>query len=177
MWIINKTRTPDFTRRKLHERVKLFSMQRKIGDFQKDFYIKQIEKIAYYHSHYKILGINHVAEIRHKSCESTPGDISTRSDYAEQFSFDPECQIQNEWFDNNRTLSMEGCCLGYFIKTVNVSIFYENDGGYVHQTNDKVREFHLYLSDSKLQNSTTTKSHLYTLLDRMRFSRSGILQY
>ena len=41
-----KTKTPDFTRRKLHERVKLFSMQRKIGDFHKDFYIKQIEKLA-----------------------------------------------------------------------------------------------------------------------------------
>ena len=37
-----KTRTPDFTRGKLHERVKLFSMQRKIDDFHKDFNIKQI---------------------------------------------------------------------------------------------------------------------------------------
>ena len=37
-----KTKTPDFTRGKLHERVKLFSIQRKIGDFHKDFYIKQI---------------------------------------------------------------------------------------------------------------------------------------
>ena len=37
-----KTKTPYFTRGKLHERVKLFSMQRKIGDFHKNFYIKQI---------------------------------------------------------------------------------------------------------------------------------------
>ena len=37
-----KTKTPDFTREKLHERVKLFSMQRKIGDFHNEFYIKQI---------------------------------------------------------------------------------------------------------------------------------------
>ena len=35
-----KINTPDFTRGKLHERVKLFSMQRKIGDFHNDFYIK-----------------------------------------------------------------------------------------------------------------------------------------
>ena len=43
-------KTPDYTRGKLHERVKLFSMQRKIGDFHKDFYIKKIEKIAYHRS-------------------------------------------------------------------------------------------------------------------------------
>ena len=36
-----KTKTPDFTRVKLHERVKLFSMQRKIGDFHKDFILNK----------------------------------------------------------------------------------------------------------------------------------------
>ena len=51
-----KIKTPDFTRGKLHERVKLFSMQRKIGDFHNEFYIKQIEKLAYHRSYYKILG-------------------------------------------------------------------------------------------------------------------------
>ena len=77
-----KIKTPDFTRGKLHERVKLFSMQRKIGDFHKDFYNKQIEKLSYHRSYYKIIGKNHVADVRHKSFESTPGDISTRYDYA-----------------------------------------------------------------------------------------------
>ena len=119
-----KTKTPDFTRGKLHERVKLFSMQRKIGDFHKDFYIKQIEKLAYHRSYYKILGKHHVADVRHKAFESTPGDISTRSDYAERFGFDPDGQIQNELFDNNRSLSMEGCCLDCVIKQSNESIFF-----------------------------------------------------
>ena len=82
-----QAKNPDFTRRKLHERVKLFSMQRKIGDFYKDFYIKQIEKLAYHRSYYKILGKHHVADVRHKVSESTTGDISTRSDYAEIFGF------------------------------------------------------------------------------------------
>ena len=41
-----QTNTPDFTRRRLYERVKLFSIKREIGDFHKDFYIKQIEKLA-----------------------------------------------------------------------------------------------------------------------------------
>ena len=53
---LTKIKTPDFTRGKLHERVKLFSMQHKIGDFQNEFYIKQIEKLAYHRSYYRILG-------------------------------------------------------------------------------------------------------------------------
>ena len=59
---------------------------------------------------------------------------------------------------------MEGCCLDSFIKQGNVSIFYENGGGDVYQSNDTIREFHLHLSDSKLQNAATTTAHLYTLL-------------
>ena len=77
-----KTKTLDFTRGRLYERVNFFSMQRKIGDFYKNFYIKQIEKLAYHRSYYKILGKHHVAEVRHKTFDSTPGDISNRSNYA-----------------------------------------------------------------------------------------------
>ena len=62
---------------------------------------------------------------------------------------------------------MESCCLYRFRKKVNVSSFYDNSGGYVHQSNETVREFHLHLSDSKLQNAATTTSHLYKLLARM----------
>ena len=59
---------------------------------------------------------------------------------------------------------MEGCCLDRFIKQGNVSSFYENGGGDIHQSNDTIQEFHLHLSNSKLQNSATTIAHLYTLL-------------
>ena len=52
-----KTKTPDFIRGKLHERVKLFSMQCKIGDFHKDFYIKRSKNYPTTRSYYKILGI------------------------------------------------------------------------------------------------------------------------
>ena len=62
---------------------------------------------------------------------------------------------------------MEGCCLDCFRKTVNVSIFNDNGGGYFHHYNDTVREFHLHLFSSKLKNSATTKAHIYTLLARM----------
>ena len=95
--------------------------------------------------------------------ESTPGDISTRSDYAEIFGFDPDGQIHNEFFDNNCSLSMEGCCLDSLIKQGNVSSFYDNCGGDIHQSNDMIREFHLHFSDSKLQNAATTTAHLYIL--------------
>ena len=93
-----------------------------------------MEKLSYHRSYHKILGKHHVADVRHKTFESTPGDISTRSDYAELFGFDPDGQIHNEFFDNNRSLFMEGCCLDCFIKQVNVSSFYENGGGYFYQS-------------------------------------------
>ena len=34
----------------------MFSIQRKIGDLHKGFYIEQIEKLAYHRSYYRILG-------------------------------------------------------------------------------------------------------------------------
>ena len=61
---------------------------------------------------------------------------------------------------------MDSCCLYRFIKTVNIRNFYDNCGGYVHQSNDMVREFHLHLSNSKLKNAATTTAHLYILLAR-----------
>ena len=150
-------------------------MQRKIGDFHKDLYIKQIEKFAYHRSYYKILVKHHVADVRHKAFESAPGDISTRSDYEERFGFDPDGQIQNDFFDNNHSLSMEGCFLDRFTKQVNVSSFYDNGGGDVHQSNDTVREFYLHLSDSKLQNAATTTSHLHTLLAKV-FEKKQVIR-
>ena len=58
-----ETKTPDFTCGRLDERVKLFSVQRKIGDLKKYFYIKQMEKLVYHRSYYKILGKHHVTDI------------------------------------------------------------------------------------------------------------------
>ena len=130
-------------------------------------FTKQIEKLAYHHSYYKILRKRPVDDIRHKAFESTPGNISTWSDYAERFSFEPDGQLQNEFFDNNHTLSMEGWCLDRFIRTVNVRNFYDNGGGYVDQYNNTVQEFHLHLSFSKLQNAATATAHLYKLLARI----------
>ena len=46
-----QAKTPDFTSGRLYERVKLFPVQRNIGDFHKDFYIQQIEKLAFHHSY------------------------------------------------------------------------------------------------------------------------------
>ena len=102
-----------------------------------------------------------------KKIESTLGNISTWLDYAEQFSFESDGESQNEFFEKNCTLSMEGCCLYRFIKTVNVSNFYDNGGGCVYQSNDMVRDFHFHLSDSKMQNAAMTTAHFYTLLARM----------
>ena len=93
----------------------------------------------------------HVDNVRHKAFESTPGDISTLLYYADQTILETSGQLQNELFYNYISLSMEGFCLYCFIKTVNVSSLYDNGGGYVHQSNDTVRDFSLHLSYSKLQ--------------------------
>ena len=62
---------------------------------------------------------------------------------------------------------MEGLCLDRFIKKGNVSSFYDNGCGDVHQFNDTIREFHLHLSNSKLRNAATTTAHLHTLLEKV----------
>ena len=70
---------------------------------------------------------------------------------------------------------MEGCCLDHFIKPVHVSNFYDNGGGYVHQSIETVREFHLHISDSNLQNDATATAHFYILLARM-FEKKQIIR-
>ena len=151
MWKIHPIQDSWFHTRKTVWESKTFSIQRNIGDFHQDFYIQQIKKLAYHRSYYKIIGRNHVSDVRHKEFEFTPINISTWSDYAKRFRFEPDCQLQNELFDHNCTLSMEGFCLDCFMETVNVINFYDNGGDYVHQSNDMVREFHLHLSGSKLK--------------------------
>ena len=159
--------TPDFTRGRLYDRVNFFPHSTQDCWISQRLLYSAHWKIAYHRSYHKILGKHHVAEVRYKAFESTLADISTRSDYAERFNFEPDSYVKNKLFDNNCTLYMEGCCLGRFRKTVNGSNFYDNGGGYVHQYHDTVRDFHLHLSESNLQNAATTTSHLYTLLDGM----------
>ena len=79
--------------------------------FTKSFIYSTNLKLAYHRSYYKIIGKHHFADVRHKLFESTPGNISTRSDYEEQFSFETDGKLHIEFYDNNRTLSMEGFCL------------------------------------------------------------------
>ena len=65
----------------------------------------------------------HVADIRHKAFESVPGNINNRSYYDKWFRFETNGLSQNELFVKNITLSMEGWCLDWFRKTVNVTNF------------------------------------------------------
>ena len=70
---------------------------------------------------------------------------------------------------------MEGCYLYCFRKTINVSNFYDNGGGHVHQSNNTVREFRLHLSDSELQNSAMTTANIYTIFFSM-FEENTLLE-
>ena len=71
---------------------------------------------------------------------------------------------------------MEVCYLYHFIKKVRS--FYDNGGGYAIQSNYTVWDFHLHLSDTKLQNAATNTSRIYILLARMlekKIIRGGTL--
>ena len=125
MWRINQNQDSWFHTRKTSWESKTVFHKTQYWWFSQRLFIKQIEKLAYHRSYYKILGKHHVADVRHKEFDSTPGDISTRSDYAERFGFDPDGQIQNALFDNNRSLSMKGFCLDRFIKNAYIALFYE----------------------------------------------------
>eukprot|EP00978_Attheya_sp_CCMP212_P017892 scaffold48234_cov60-Attheya_sp.AAC.6 len=127
--------------------------------------LDKIEKLAYHRSYYKILGKLHVADVRQKAFTSTPGDISTRSDYAEKFGFAPDGQLQSLYYDKNRMLSMEGCCLDHFLPMENVMHSITNGGDYVPSPDDTNRLFHLHLSDSMFQNAATTTCHFTSLLE------------
>ena len=70
---------------------------------------------------------------------------------------------------------MEGFCLYHFRKIFNVSNFYDNGDKYYHQSKDTVQEFHLHLSDSKLQNDATATARLYTFLARI-FEKEKIIR-
>ena len=61
--------------------------------FIKTFIFKKIGNFAYLHSYYKLLEKNHVADVRHRAFESTPGNIINCSDYAECFLFEPDGQL------------------------------------------------------------------------------------
>ena len=66
---------------------------------------------------------HHVADIRHKAIESTPGFINNWLDYAKHFIFEHAGQLQNEFYDKKHTLSMDGCSLYLFRKKLNVIFF------------------------------------------------------
>eukprot|EP00978_Attheya_sp_CCMP212_P009408 scaffold22285_cov77-Attheya_sp.AAC.1 len=151
---------------KLTFRKKLFKLEKKIGEFHEEYYRPSIERLVYHRSYYKILGKNNVAAIRQDAFQNSPGSIATRSDYAEKFSFAPDGQLQGEYFSNNRSLSMEGCCLDHFTTPLHHLINMQTPGvAYVPKDKDVQRVFHSHFSDMSTQNAATTTKHLNSMLD------------
>ena len=155
----------DTVRGKVTFRKKLFKLEKKIGEFHSEYYLPSIEKLVYHRSYYKILGKNNVASIRQEAFQSSPGSIATRSDYAEKFSFAPDGQLQGEYFSNNRSLSMEGCCLDHFKSPLQIINMQSPDVAYVPEDQDVQRVFHSHFSDMSKQNAATTTKHLQSMLD------------
>jgi len=157
----------DVAHGKLTFRKKLFKLEKKIGEFHRDYYLPSIERLVYHRAYYKILGKNNVAAIRQDAFQSSPGSIATRSDYAEKFSFAPDGQLQGEYFSNNRSLSMEGCCLDHFTSPVHLVNLQTPGIAYVPNQNDVQRVFHSHFSDMAKQNAATTTLHVNCMLDSL----------
>ena len=109
-------KTPNLTCGRMYERVRLFSIQRNIGDFSQRLLYSTNLKFFLPTQLLQNTWKNHVDDVIHKSFECTPGDISTWSYYAKKVSFESESQLQNGLFDKNCTLSMEVCFLDRFRK-------------------------------------------------------------
>ena len=102
MWINNQNEDSWFhTRRTSRESKTVFHATQDWWFSQRLLY-KTNRKISLPPQLLQILGKHHVADDRHKAFDSTPGDINTRSDYVEQFIFDPDSQIQNINWSNAR---------------------------------------------------------------------------
>eukprot|EP00978_Attheya_sp_CCMP212_P013312 scaffold33437_cov68-Attheya_sp.AAC.7 len=155
---------------------KLFKLEKKIGEFHEEYYRPSIERLVYHRSYYKILGKNNVAAIRQDAFQNSPGSIATRSDYAEKFSFAPDGQLQGEYFSNNRSLSMEGCCLDHFTTPLHLINMQTPGVAYVPKDEDVQCVLHSHFSNMSTQNAATITKHLNSMLDCCLFQNGQIVR-
>ena len=79
-------------------------------DFNQEFYIPEIQKLAFYLPHVCILGMHHCGNMRREAFKrrSDLQDVLCRRDYAECVVAIFAQQIQSEYYDGNRSVSIEG---------------------------------------------------------------------
>ena len=82
-------------------------------DFNQEFYIPEIQKLAFYLPHVCILGMRHCGNMRREAFKrrSDLQDVLCRRDYAESVVARFAYQIQSEYYVGNRSVPVEGIAM------------------------------------------------------------------
>ena len=83
-------------------------METKISDFQTSIYIPAIQKLAFHLPYLRILGKNHCGEMRRTAFKQRElfQNVLCRRDYAERVVSSFANQMQSEYYDGNRSVSI-----------------------------------------------------------------------
>ena len=92
-------------------------METTISDFDTSFYIPAIPKLAFHLPHVRILGTNHCGEMQRTAFKRREffQYILYRRYYEERVVESFSNQIQSEYYDGNRSVSIEVIALEHFI--------------------------------------------------------------
>ena len=89
--------------------------------------------------------------MRSERCLFIPVDILSVRDYAERLSAHLNLEVQSDHFGNGRSLSIEG-----------------NNLQYIDEDHEEHSEFHSHLSDDSRQDSSTSHSHMTSMLNELK---------
>ena len=101
---------------KIYTRKEPVTMKTTIYDFHTRFYIPAIQKLAFHLPNVRILFTSHCGEMRctyFKKCALFQ-DVLCRCEYPERIVASFDNQIQSEYYNGNRSVSIEGISLEHF---------------------------------------------------------------
>ena len=130
-------------------------METSISDFHTSFYIPAIQKLAFHLPHVRILGTNHCGEMRRTAFKRRElfQDVICRRDYAERVVASFANKIQYEYYDGNRSVSIEVITLEIFSAAPQADINSSTFSCPRHAV------FHSFLSEYIKQDAATTTAH------------------
>ena len=124
-------------------------METTFDEFMKDHHLKSLLKFKKHRFLHIILSQNVIGKERE---DVIVNEMSTHRDYAERLKVEFNNQVQEECCSGSPNISLEGCAIKFLPQG----------------TNQPQREFFTYLSNSKLQDSSTTHWHMKNLVDHLK---------
>ena len=107
---------------KKYTRKELVMMKTSIADFHTSVYIPEIQKLAFHLTHVHIIGTNNRGNMHHEEfkCRSVNQYVLCRLNYSERAVASFSHQIQSEYYDRNRYVSMEEIELEKFSAPIHI---------------------------------------------------------